>query len=171
MAAIESYVTLVLFFFGGVVAVLFRFCSPCQVAPSQSAGMKKLQQLKEILVEEGRERVQQELQGVPRNVMREVCKAAQLSVAAPTGQTFVVAELRSAVLAHLLNQSDEPDEAGCVKSWFNGTLLHVLRGQIARMNISFCASDRSALEFDEYIFLLVAWFMSAKIQHQDQCVF
>ena len=57
MAAIESYVALVLFFFGGVVAVLFRFCSPCQVAPSQSAGMKKLQQLKEILVEEGRERV------------------------------------------------------------------------------------------------------------------
>ena len=114
MAAIESYVTLVLFFFG---AVLFRFCSPCQVAPSQSAGMKKLQQLKEILVEEGRERrVQQELQGVPRNVMREVCKAAQLSVATPTGQTFVVAELRSAVLAHLLNQSDEPDEAGCVES-------------------------------------------------------
>ena len=116
MAAIESYVTLVLFFFGGVVAVLFRFCSPCQVAPSQSAGMKKLQQLKEILVEEGCERVQQELQGVPRNVMREVCKAAQLSVATPTGQTFVVAELRSAVLAHLLNQSDEPDEAGCVES-------------------------------------------------------
>ena len=32
-------------------------CSPCQAAPSQSAGMKKLQQLKEILVEEGRERV------------------------------------------------------------------------------------------------------------------
>ena len=91
-------------------------CSPCQAAPSQSAGMKKLQQLKEILVEEGRERVQQELQGVPRNVMREVCKAAQLSVATPTGQTFVVAELRSAVLAHLLNQSDEPDEAGCVES-------------------------------------------------------
>ena len=30
MGAIESYVTLVLFFFGGVVAVLFRFCSPCQ---------------------------------------------------------------------------------------------------------------------------------------------
>ena len=29
-----------------------------------------------------------------------------------------------------------------------------MRGQIARMNISFCASDRSALEFDEYIFLL-----------------
>ena len=27
-----------------------------------------------------------------------------LSVATPTGQTFVVAELRSAVLAHLLNQ-------------------------------------------------------------------
>ena len=54
MAAIESYVTLVSFFFGGVVAVLFRFCSPCQAAPSQSAGMKKLQQLKEILVEEGR---------------------------------------------------------------------------------------------------------------------
>ena len=91
-------------------------CSPCQAAPSQSAGMKKLQQLKEILVEEGRERVQQELQGVPQNVMREVCKAAQLSVATPTGQTFVVAELRSAVLAHLLNQSDEPDEAGCVES-------------------------------------------------------
>ena len=38
------------------------------------------------------------------------------------------------------------------------------------MNISFCASDRSALEFDEYMLLLVAWFMSAKIQHQDQCV-
>ena len=55
MPAIESYVTLVSFFFGGVVAVLFRFCSPCQAAPSQSAGMKKLQQLKEILVEEGRE--------------------------------------------------------------------------------------------------------------------
>ena len=30
MGAIESYVTLVFFFFGGVVAVLFRFCSPCQ---------------------------------------------------------------------------------------------------------------------------------------------
>ena len=116
MAAIESYVTLVSFFFGGVVAVLFRFCSPCQAAPSQSAGMKKLQQLKEILVEEGRERAQQELQGIPRNVMREVCRAAHLPVATPTGQTFVVAELRSAVLAHLLNLYDEQDEAGCVES-------------------------------------------------------
>ena len=40
------------------------------------------------------------------------------------------------------------------------------------MNISSRASDRSALEseFDEYFLLLVAWFMSAKIEHPDQCV-
>ena len=126
------------------VAELFRVSSPCQAASSQSAGMKKLQHLKDILVEEGRERVQQELQGIPRDVMREVCKAAQLPVAAQTGRTFVVAELRSAVLAHLLNQSDEQDEAGCVESCFNGSLLNVLHDQIERMDIFFCASDRSA---------------------------
>ena len=70
-----------------------------------------------ILVEEGRERVQRELQGVPQNVIREVCKAAHLPVATPTGQTFVVAELRSAVLALFAQpMPDEQDEAGCVES-------------------------------------------------------
>ena len=100
------------------LAALSPYCSAfvLHVRQLQCAGMKKLQQLKEILVEEGRERVQQELQGAPRNVMREVCRAAHVPVATPTGQTFVVAELRSAVLAHLLNLYDEQDEAGCVES-------------------------------------------------------
>ena len=57
-----------LIYFCVAVTELFRVSSPCQAASSQSAGMEKLQHLKDILVEEGRERVQQELQGIPRDV-------------------------------------------------------------------------------------------------------
>ena len=61
--------------------------------------MDKLQELQQILAEEGRDRVQQEVQDVRRNVLREVCKAAQLPVAASDGRTMLVSELRSALLA------------------------------------------------------------------------
>ena len=77
--------------------------------------MKKLRELKEFVAVEGKDRLDSELEGLSRDVLRQVSQAADLPVKV-SGQTLVVAELRSAVLAHLLNQSDEPDEAGCVES-------------------------------------------------------
>ena len=78
--------------------------------------MDKLQELQQILAEEGRHRVQQEVQDVPQNVLREVSKAAQLPVAASDGRTMLVSELRSALLAYLLNQSEEQEEVRCVET-------------------------------------------------------
>ena len=81
--------------------------------------MDKLQKLQQILAEEGCDRVQQEVQSVSRDVLREVSQAAHLPVAASDGRTMLVSELRSALLAYLLNQSEEQEEARCVETWIS----------------------------------------------------
>ena len=106
-------------------------CSRCQAASSKGGGMDMLQKLQQILAEEGRDRVQQEVQSVSRDVLREVSKAAHLPVAASDGRTMLVSELRSALLAYLLNQSEEQEEARCVETWIS--------------------SYRSALEFEKAV--------------------
>ena len=135
---------------------------------------EQLESLKYTFREHGREAVVAQLRSCAQKVLRATTKAAGLAQQV-SGRSLTTEELRQNLLEHALAATQVGVGwlgflAGCVESWFNGTLLHVLRGQIARMNISFRASDRSALEFDEYMLLLVAWFMSAKIQHQDQCV-
>ena len=136
MAAIESYVTLVSFFLWRrcrrIVPLLFSMsgsskskrwhvfcqdltkwialCSPCQAASSSSVGMKKLRELKEFVAVEGKDRLDSELEGLSRDVLRQVSQAADLPVKV-SGQTLTASELRHALLGVLI-PSEEQEEAG-----------------------------------------------------------
>ena len=85
-------------------------CSPCQAASSSSVGMKKLRELKEFVAVEGKDRLDSELEGLSRDVLRQVSQAADLPVKV-SGRTLTASELRHALLAVLI-PSEEQEEAG-----------------------------------------------------------
>ena len=85
-------------------------CSPCQAASSSSVGMKKLRELKEFVAVEGKDRLDSELEGLSRDVLRQVSQAADLPVKV-SGQTLTASELRHALLGVLI-PSEEQEEAG-----------------------------------------------------------
>ena len=88
-------------------------CFPCQAASSNNTGMETLQRLKEILADEGCGRVEEELEGFSRDILRRVSTAANVPVNV-SGRSRTMSELRSALLA-VLNPSEEQKEAGCVQ--------------------------------------------------------
>ena len=86
-------------------------CSRCQAASSSTAGTEKLRALKQLLALEGKDRLASEVEGVSREVLREVSIAAKLPIKV-SGRSLTVSELRSALVA-ALHPSDEQEEAGC----------------------------------------------------------
>ena len=87
-------------------------CSTCQAASSSSVGMKKLRELKEFVAVEGKDRLDSELEGLSRDVLRQVSQAADLPVKV-SGQTLTASELRHALLGVLI-PSEEQEEAGAL---------------------------------------------------------
>ena len=85
-------------------------CSRCQAASSSSAGTEKLMALKELLAVEGQDRLASELEGVSRDLLRQVSIAAKLPIKV-SGRSLTMSELRSALVA-ALHPSDEQKEAG-----------------------------------------------------------
>ena len=79
-------------------------CSPCQAASSSSVGMKKLRELKEFVAVEGKDRLDSELEGLSRDVLRQVSQAADLPVKV-SGRTLTP-------LLAVLIPSEEQEEAG-----------------------------------------------------------
>ena len=72
--------------------------------------MKKLRELKEFVAVEGKDRLDSELEGLSRDVLRQVSQAADLPVKV-SGQTLTASELRHALLGVLI-PSEEQEEAG-----------------------------------------------------------
>ena len=72
--------------------------------------MKKLRELKEFVAVEGKDRLDSELEGLSRDVLRQVSQAADLPVKV-SGQTLTASELRHASLGVLI-PSEEQEEAG-----------------------------------------------------------
>ena len=106
-------------------------CSPCQAASSSSVGMKKLRELKEFVAVEGKDRLDSELEGLSRDVLRQVSQAADLPVKV-SGQTLTASELRHALLGVLI--PSEEQGGGCfAKISQNGLpcVLHVRQLQAA----------------------------------------
>ena len=90
-----------------------NLCSRSQAASSNAAGEGRLQALQELQAAHGRGRLEAELESMSGAVLRQVNKAANLPVRTHEGR-IPVAELRSALLAHLLSASDDQEQAGHV---------------------------------------------------------
>ena len=84
---------------------------PFQAASSSSGGLEQLQVLKELAAADGKDRVESAVKGLPRDILRQVIVAAKLPLRV-SGVLQTLPQLKSALLAFLLNLPEEQEEAG-----------------------------------------------------------
>ena len=84
---------------------------PFQAASSSSGGLEQLQVLKELAAADGKDGVESAVKGLPQDILRQVIVAAKLPLRV-SGVLQKVPQLKSALLAFLLNLPEEQEEAG-----------------------------------------------------------